>query len=181
MFKQVFAHHPNCDLYDHHVYRLGSLRLCVGCTGFYTSFVVSLLLDIIMNFNLPINLRFILGYLFFIPAIIQLVIKHKSRSSRFIMRFSLGSSAYLLISAAFIVEGIYWKILNFAIFITVAFIYSRKQGLKQLIECVDCKYAEEYHSCKIKFEDIMKIDGLELIFDLLSDDIMNVLEINITD
>lgn len=176
MFRSIFAHHPNCDLYDHHVYRIGLVRFCVGCTGLYSAFLISFILDLVFKFSLTLTPRFMLGFLLFIPAIVQLNQKSMRRYLKFLMRYSLGTSAYLLLSASLFVDGLYWKILLLSIFISAALIYSRKQGVKQLIECVDCKIGQDYHTCNVKFSDILEINNLDLIFDILSKDILNVIE-----
>lgn len=176
MFRHIFAHHPNCDLYYHHVYRIGSVRFCVGCTGLYSAFFISFLLDLVFKFSWALNLRFILGFLLFIPAINQLFRKSRKRYLKFIMRYSLGTSAYVLVSASLLVEGLYWKLALLTVFILATLFYSRKQGARQLIECEDCKYDQDYKNCNVRFADIKEINDLNLIFDVLSEDILNVIE-----
>ncbi|MCG3221502.1 MAG: hypothetical protein H7641_08990, partial [Candidatus Heimdallarchaeota archaeon] len=34
------AHHPLCENYRNHVFKIGSLYLCVGCTSIVTAFIV---------------------------------------------------------------------------------------------------------------------------------------------
>ena len=176
MFRNIFSHHPNCDLYDHHVYRIGSVRFCVGCTGLYSAFFISFLLDLVFKFSWALNLRFIIGFLLFIPAIIQLFRKSRKRFLKFIMRYSLGTSTYFLVSSSLLVDGLHWKLVLLTVFILAALFYSRKQGVRQLIECEDCKYDRDYKSCKVRFADIMEINDLNLIYDVLSEDILKAIE-----
>lgn len=45
-----------------------------------------------------------------------------------------------------------------------------------MIECEDCKYDQDYKNCNVRFADIKEINDLNLIFDVLSEDILNVIE-----
>ena len=40
---QNFTHHPTCSQYKDHYFRIGKVKLCVGCTSFYSMIVASLI------------------------------------------------------------------------------------------------------------------------------------------
>ncbi len=195
----MFAHHPNCDLYDHHVFKLGSYRFCVGCTGVYSAIIISFIIDIILFFKfLDGFTRVFIGIVFFIPGMIQLYWKSTNSRIKFIMRYSLGISAYLILSGVMLIDRISavsamfldkLQLLDFTVgnielirfililgFIAVIIIYNRIQASKRLLECYSCD--QEYITCKTRYKKVLEIDEIVTLLDELPDDIANVIHFN---
>ncbi len=166
--KRIFAHHPACDIYDHHVISIGKWVFCIGCLGVYpTIAVLSILAFIGIGYRaIPAYSNFWIGLLFFIPAVIQLFWKTRNRLIKYLMRVSLGIATYYLLVFIFYFPILFGKVIYSIIFIAGFYYYSRKQGKTQLKDCDTCKYGESYDSCLRKFEYILEIDNLELIADV---------------
>lgn len=45
----LLSHHPNCPIYDSHVFHLGNRRLCIGC---FVGYPVAILTIIILNLGI---------------------------------------------------------------------------------------------------------------------------------
>jgi hypothetical protein len=138
---QIFSHHPNCELYNQHVFTFGEWRFCVGCTALYSTIVLLAIIDFIFRFSInftPAEL-FIIGIILFIPALIQLKWKSSKKLIKFLSRVSLGISTYFLLIWIFFAINFFFKTMNGLIFLTVLIIYSKQQGKKQLKECYPCK------------------------------------------
>lgn len=178
--KQIFAHHPNCDLYNNHVFQLSDWRFCIGCTGLYSGLIFAFILEMFHVNNFPSNIfRFGIGILFFLPAVVQLYYKSKIKIIKLLMRFSLGISSFYLATFALYEKVMILKIIYILIFILSVYIYSKLQAKKQLIECIDCKYGEEYSTCKIRYDYILKIQDIESVKDQLNNDVKKIIDLYI--
>ncbi len=105
MFKltswQNFAHHPTCSVYKNHYFSIGRIKLCVGCTSFYSMIGAALIVFFAANEffeNNPIILPIVYLYgigglalhIFFRP-------KNKWLKAFFRASFGLGIGAYITI------------------------------------------------------------------------------------
>ncbi len=178
LFPQIFSHHPDCDLYDHHVFRIGRWRFCVGCSGLYSAFVLTMLTDFFV-YRFTLDERAIIGFLMFVPALVQLKWKSRTKWIKFLMRASLGVTAYLLLSLTVLLP-VWWQKLGMGLLygITVSG-YSRVQGGKQLLECEACVYGESYPTCSRRFSKVLSIDGIEMIHGIVTGDLRRVIELKV--
>jgi len=170
--RRLFAHHPDCDQYDHHIFKIGEWAICVGDAGVYSAISI---LAIFNFFNLSLFFEYsqltllILGLLFFTPAIVQLQWKSREKKIKFMMRFFLGISIYYLLLFTFRTQSLQWKIANLVIFVGTALLYSSSNSKKHLIECHNCVYGENYHTCSIRFQKVLSIEGIEKIRNISKD------------
>jgi hypothetical protein len=177
--KRLFAHHPDCDRYDHHVFKVFGWVLCVGDTGVYSAILASVLWYLFISdtfWNLDSLSLFGLGMLFFTPAIIQLFWKSERKSIKFLMRFSLGISIFYLLLFIFSFSELYWKLFYLGIFIIGVFLYNQNNSKKHFYECSICPYGEVYNTCLRRQMGLLRIDGIEKIQDI-SSTIGNILTI----
>lgn len=164
--KRVFAHHPDCDQYDRHVFKFAGWVLCVGDAGVYSAILLSLLWYMFgpgKNWQFGHLTLFSFGILFFIPAVIQLFWKSKRKTIKFMMRFSLGISIYYLLRFTFSFSSIFWKLFYLVIFVTGTVFYTINNSKKHLYECASCPYGELYPTCLRRNMGLLIIDGLEMI------------------
>ncbi len=105
MFKltswQNFAHHPTCSVYKNHYFKIGRVKLCVGCTSFYSMIGAALIAFFSANTffrTYPIILPIV--YLYGIAALsLHIFIRPKNKWLKAFFRasFGLGIGAYLSI------------------------------------------------------------------------------------
>ncbi len=146
------AHHPLCNPYKNHVFKIGSLYLCVGCTSIIAGFVVYT----VFFFTFP---RVFQGY----PlvnglisaygvglALLQLMIHPSKKLSKVIFRFSLGLAVAAYMGIVFLVEKWGIKIGLFVLLFACVIIYNslrkeinieecEKCDLKNIRDCIDLK------------------------------------------
>jgi len=166
MIRSIFAHHPNCSQYDHHVLHLGKWRFCLGCTGMYSAILLGFVVDLLVfqwRSLLGMWSRLALGLVFFVPALIQLRWKSSHKSIKFAMRFSLGISIWFLLSTIIYATTFVYQLIFILLFMLGVYLYATSQASKQLLQCEQCRYNQEYDSCLIKFQDLLSIDNLELV------------------
>ena len=163
--KRIFAHHPDCDQYNHHIFKLGEWAFCVGDTGMYSALLMSLIINERFSYlsSFPSGMLFLLGTVFFIPAIIQLRWKSRKKLVKFAMRVSLGVSAFYYIIFCFSKANWLFRIGMLAIFATGVITYNYLHKPNSLPECRNCVYGENYHSCLIKVAKILDVKNIELI------------------
>ena len=88
---QNFTHHPTCSRYKNHYFKIGKLKLCVGCTNLYSGITLFL----ILYFSVPsIKLNPVVLPLVFLygctSAIVHVIIHPEKKWLKSILRFSLG-------------------------------------------------------------------------------------------
>ncbi|MFX0151212.1 MAG: hypothetical protein ACFFAJ_10555 [Candidatus Hodarchaeota archaeon] len=115
------AHHPSCQHYDNHLIRILDKNYCIGCTFISIGFSAGIALIILTQLkNLSPIILWTIGFLFYVPALIQINFKPVKRI-KIILRFILGVSV-----AFFLVAMIYiqWNILGFVLkFIYIIIFY----------------------------------------------------------
>ena len=137
---QNFTHHPTCSKYRNHYFKIGRIKLCVGCTNLYSGIVIFL----ILYFSLPsiksnpivLPLVFLYGCAM---AIIHALIHPENKWIKSFLRFALGFGlgAYLSI----IILGPRWWLRAIFSFILIGgvVLYRIMRGDEANLElCEDC-------------------------------------------
>ncbi len=92
-FSELYlAHHEICEECKNHVFKMGPLYLCVGCTSVFLGIVIFgiILFSFFDVFSgSPLIIALISSYGVFM-ALMQLFIKPKNKLLKALMRFSLG-------------------------------------------------------------------------------------------
>ena len=99
-----FAHHPLCDRFSDHVWKIGNIYVCQGCTLSILGAILGTFLLVIINPALTLIQWLILGISFLIPTLIVELFKIKyrplKRTVRLIAGFDLGICLGLIISGS---------------------------------------------------------------------------------
>lgn len=137
-----FAHHPTCSEYKQHYYKIGKLKLCVGCTSLYSSIIISLVIYLSIPFifrETPIILAILFVYSCFI-AIIHFLVRPKTKLLKTFFRSSagVGLGAYL---ALIIFLKVWWMQIILILFILTGFglygiIRGKNNNMKKCESCV---------------------------------------------
>ena len=154
-FHYRLAHHPTCDSFSEHFYRLFNKKVCRGCVMMYSGLITSIIL-------LPISVKFFWGadalvnfylvYVFFLPTVYSAKYKPR-RKIRDIFRFLLGftyTQAVISISLS-ISQGIWWA----AILVTITYlsgssILSTEREKSNNRVCVECPELNNPHCSGLK-------------------------------
>ncbi|MBU3901762.1 MAG: hypothetical protein KKE04_00135, partial [Candidatus Thermoplasmatota archaeon] len=67
----LLSHHPDCSKFENHVFHVGKIKICAGCSIVYPAILFSMIVIYITNLYLIMPFEFLLfiGILFSIPRI----------------------------------------------------------------------------------------------------------------
>ncbi|MFW9928829.1 MAG: hypothetical protein ACFFD1_05525 [Candidatus Thorarchaeota archaeon] len=179
--KLTLAHHPLCFQYKSHVLRVGPVSLCLGCSGFYSGFFLSLILVFLGLFNrFSWEVLVIVSFVLYLPTILRIIkipiFSSEKKTHRFIWRFLLGFGVGTGLLSITIAPNIFYQLiqllLGFGLYIglTLARIYD-KDAWK---ECESCTFTRG-RTC-FGFKQFYFPDDIEVIYrpqEPLSSDINN--------
>jgi len=124
MFKitawQNFTHHPTCSVYKNHYFKIGPVKLCVGCTSFYSMLAAALIAFFSANTffrTYPIILPIV--YLVGIAGMVSHIIihpKNKWVKSLFRGLLGLGIGSYI---AIIVLGPVWWTRLILGLFLPI--------------------------------------------------------------
>ena len=138
--QKYLAHHPLCEEYSNHVFRIGSLYLCVGCTSVILAFIVYT----ILFFAVP---RLFQGYPLIngiIAAIgvgmslLQFVFRPSNKMIKIIFRFSLGLAVSSYLGIIFLVQNWGIKLGLFSMLFVGVILYNTLRREYAFEECEKC-------------------------------------------
>ncbi|MCE7741275.1 MAG: hypothetical protein GOP50_02350 [Candidatus Heimdallarchaeota archaeon] len=151
IFSMKFlAHHPACYKFDNHIFKLGSLMLCVGCTSVILGFILyTIVFFSFFGFfrGLPI-LSGIIAAFGVGMALIQVFLKPKNKwlKSFFRLCLGIGLGAYtnIIVLAAdlFNVIGNYIILVQITLFVLLIpgiYLYNILRGDSPYLECKECE------------------------------------------
>lgn len=152
------AHHPTCSQYKNHYYKIGKLKLCVGCTSLYSSILLSLIIYLTIPSvfrTMPIILAILFLYGCF-SALIHFVVRPLTKIMKTISRSSagIGLGAYLTL---IIYLRLWWLQIILLLFIFAGFtLYGVIRGKgHNLKKCETCPlHTAEIPCCPVKNTDI---------------------------
>ncbi len=162
-----FAHHPICSNYQAHIWKIGGLYICQGCSLVYFSFLLTLLILIIFQLTfLPIQ-YILIGIVLLVPI---LLIEKLKLNKRFIKRFArsgtgigiaVSFSAFLIQTDLIIkISGLLISILGF-----YAFKFIRRT-IQRENRCQSCP---DYQENKICYGLRLEADAMRLYSEYASD------------
>ncbi len=146
----LFSHHPLCEQFSNHVYHVGKKKLCIGCFTYYPTILISFILSLIFivpNIN-NLILAHILGYIFFIPLLLNILGLTKFRILKITSKISIGIGSGLFIySVVLLPIPLILKVLMlFQLNMVTGFIaFIRARGIEK--ECHNCIYDRDWDNC----------------------------------
>ena len=150
---QYLAHHPLCIKFKNHVFVVGSLFLCVGCTSVLLGFISFTILffvlqDIFLLRPLVVALVTTAGV---IIALIQLILKPNNKWIKAFFRLSLGIG--LGSFTGLIVLTPHWglKIGLFFFLFPGVYLYNKLRGPSPYEECNKCSIKFTEPTCDLNF------------------------------
>ena len=138
---QNFTHHPTCSQYKQHYFSIGKVKLCVGCTSFYSMIAASLIVFFVAKDFFTQNAIILpIVYVFGILAFgMHILIRPEKKWLKAIFRGSLGlgGGAYI---AVIILGPVWWTRLILIAFIPfeIALFFSVRGKKANLAICETC-------------------------------------------
>jgi len=150
------AHHPTCEKYDNHIIRIFGRALCIGCTFFYTGFIISTIIFFstanifIRNWNISMII-WAIGFVLFSLFLVQLQIK-EIKILKIILRFCLGFGSSLMIFSILVKIPFNWigivvRIIAVVFYYFLYKLFFKLRKRKTDNYCIDCPKGK-YPFCK---------------------------------
>lgn len=144
------AHHPLCDKFADHVYTIKGIKICRGCTNFYSGMIVGLILIPLLTVFLELSfwILFALNWALFVPTILAVILS-PPRIFKDFSRLLLGVG--MISAACTIVVGIiytietsnYWgliiALLTIIIYFTSKSYLSKIRNRRNAAICMSCE------------------------------------------
>lgn len=143
------AHHPLCVKFRNHVFKIGSLYLCVGCFSIIIGFMFfSIFFFVFKSFfqSLPIVLALI-ALSGVSLSLLQLVLKPNFKWSKAIFRFLLGSALGSFVGIIILTPKIWLGFILFLLLFPGAYLYNILRGTSPYEECDECSVKYKEASC----------------------------------
>ena len=155
---QYLAHHPVCKKFDNHVFRIGQLFLCVGCTSVFLAFIsyTVVFFSLISFFNLYPYVNGGFAAFGVSMALLQVFIKPKNKWLKAIFRFWLGiglgayTAIIVQVSQLDSVLGFYTIFIQIALFLLLipgVLLYNILRGDSPYMECQECEIKFSEPTC----------------------------------
>jgi len=165
---QNFAHHPTCSQYKQHYFSIGKIKLCVGCTSFYSMIIASLIAffaayDFFRANAIILPIVYVYGILAFG---MHLLIRPEKKFLKSFFRASLGlgAGAYL---AVIILGPVWWTRLILIIFIPfeIGLFFSVRGKKANLAICDTCPMHQANPPCDPMKNTEIRINKLNSFID----------------
>lgn len=138
-FSELYlAHHPICDECRNHVFKIGPLFLCVGCTCVISGFLIfGIFLFSFLDFfyGFPLSVALITSY-GVLMSLIQLFTKPKNKWLKVLMRFSLGLGMGAFLALIVFLTNWFLKFGLLFLLIIGTFLYNIVRSYSHLDDCI---------------------------------------------
>ncbi|NHK32674.1 MAG: hypothetical protein FK730_15090 [Asgard group archaeon] len=154
----LLAHHPDCKEYESHVFKIGKLRLCRGCTLSYPpAYALPLIFifwqtaqDFFLAKALWFHnlLWFTLGFI--LLTIITLITRRYSKIINDIYKFTRGALLgflFIVVIGEVRTSTWYLAIISGVMILSGLFYLSVKRGKDMEKTCNECEWGAEFYSC----------------------------------
>ncbi|MHA1686522.1 MAG: hypothetical protein ACTSYD_08970 [Candidatus Heimdallarchaeaceae archaeon] len=144
------AHHPLCDKFANHVYTIKGVKICRGCTNFYSGMIIGLILIPLLTAFLHLNflVLFALNWGFFIPTVLAVILDPPrifKDFSRFLLGIGMISALCTVIVGiiATIKDQDYWGAIIAFLTVIIYFVsksyFSRIRNRRNAAICMACE------------------------------------------
>ncbi|MHA1827389.1 MAG: hypothetical protein ACTSX6_01945 [Candidatus Heimdallarchaeaceae archaeon] len=126
-FSETYlAHHPVDESYENHVFKIGHLYLCVGCTGLYSGVTIFFILFFLVPdvFQGKAIITAMISLFGTTLALFQLWLEPENKWIKFSLRFCLGLSVGAYFGLIILVPEWWWKFGLFFFLFPITFLYS---------------------------------------------------------
>lgn len=126
-FSELYlSHHPICDCYKNHYFKIGPVYLCVGCTSFFSGSTIFLLLYFLLPtiFQDKPLVIIIPGFIGIILALIQLWWRPEKKIIKILLRFMLGWAMGAFFGLIILIPSWGWKFGLFAFLFPTTLLYN---------------------------------------------------------
>ena len=146
---QYLAHHPLCYKFSNHVFKIGSLYLCVGCSSVLFGFIISsVLFFIFKDFFQTLPIILASSALFGVSlSLFQLLFKPRFKLLKFLFRFLLGIALGAFTGILILIPKIWISILLFLLLFPGVYLYNILRGISPYMECESCSVRFIEPSC----------------------------------
>ncbi|MFW9852419.1 MAG: hypothetical protein ACFFDS_05730 [Candidatus Thorarchaeota archaeon] len=155
---QYLAHHPLCFKFNNHVFRIGSLYLCVGCFSVLLGFIISSIIFFVFRSffeTFPIILASI-GLFGVCISLLQLLLKPEVKLLKFLFRLVLGIALGAYTGILILVPKIWLSILLFLLLIPGVYLSNILRGPSPYKECETCSVMFVELTCDYFISDVEK-------------------------
>ncbi len=138
-FSEIYlAHHPISAECRNHVFKIGPLYLCVGCTSVITGFIVMTIIQFsyLEPFRLYPLIPAIITSAGVFMALLQLFTKPKKKLLKVIMRFSLGLGMGTFILLIVLVPNWYLKMCLLILYAIGTVLYNSVRSYSHMDDCL---------------------------------------------
>ncbi len=154
---RYLAHHPSCIKFDNHIFKIGQLFLCVGCTSVFIGFIsYTIVFFSLLNYfkQFPYIIGAIAAFGVGI-ALIQVLLKPKLKlikaSFRFFLGIGLGAYISLIVQVSSISQlGNYAMLVQIGLFLLLLpgiYLYNILRGDSPYLECKECSIKDSEPTC----------------------------------
>ncbi|MCG3221050.1 MAG: hypothetical protein H7641_06680 [Candidatus Heimdallarchaeota archaeon] len=165
---QNFAHHPTCSQYKKHYFSIGKVKLCVGCTSFYSMVIASLIAffaayDFFRANAIILPIVYVYGIIAFG---MHLLTRPEKKWLKSIFRGSLGLGAGAYI-AVIVLGPVWWIRLILLAFIPfeIALFFTVRGKRANLAICDDCPLHTAEPPCDPMKNTEIRINNLNSLID----------------
>ncbi|MHA1450138.1 MAG: hypothetical protein ACTSP4_12025 [Candidatus Hodarchaeales archaeon] len=148
-FSMMLSHHPECDVYSDHSFKIGKIRLCKSCSLaifsaaiFTPVFLFTPLLELFKSFTTSLIIIMVLS-----PFMVVYISGKGNNKIRTVSRILFGLFALSLLVSTIAVPEFQFKLLYIVIMATGIMIIAKRRMDKMTGICRECGYNSEFSSC----------------------------------
>lgn len=148
-FQMALSHHPECDVYSDHSFKIGNIRICRSCSLAITSAAIftpvimfTPLINLYKSFTTSLLILMVLS-----PFMLVYLSGKGNDTLRMISKILFGLFALSLLVSAISVTENHFKLLYLVIMIIGVVIIFQQRAGKMTGICRNCNYNSEFSSC----------------------------------
>ena len=147
----ITSHHPLCEYYDGHTFKLLGRKFCIGCYVGYPSAIIMLIIGYSTQlFSLiPSSILFLFGAILYLSIFLSIFGLTKKKSIKILSKICLGMGTTFIIAWIFSYSTFLWlKILQAFLFVQAILglmTIKRKKEMDRI--CEKCPWNRDWNNC----------------------------------